>query len=64
MSSYLLNDMNFNEISGKIGLMIILKVTKKQGFMEDTILEKPQVRGQIDPLSACLGLICFCCIVT
>ena len=44
--------------------MIILKVTKKHGFMEDTILEKPQVRGQIDPLSACLGLICFCCIVT
>ena len=43
--------------------MIILKVTKKHGFMEDTILEKPQVRGQIDPLSAFLGLICFSCIV-
>ena len=40
--------------------MIILKVTKNQGFticLEDTILEKPQGGGQIDPpLPAVLGL--------
>ena len=38
--------MNF---SGKLGLMITLKVTKDQGFtlsLEDTFLEKTQV-GQI-----------------
>ena len=35
--------------------MIILKVTKKQGFtlsLEDTFLEKPK-GGQIDPPSRC-----------
>ena len=39
--------------------MIILKVTKRQGFtlsLEDTFFEKPQ-RGQIDPPPAVLGLI-------
>ena len=40
--------------------MVISKVTKIQGFtlslsLENTFLEKPQ-RGQIDPLSALLGL--------
>ena len=40
--------MNF---SGKMWLMIILKITQKQGFtlsVESTFLEKPQ-GGQIDP---------------
>ena len=38
--------------SGKIGLMIILKVTKNQCFtrsLEDAFLEKPK-GGQADPL--------------
>ena len=38
--------------SGKIGLMIILKVTKNQGFtlsLEDAFLEKLK-GGQADPL--------------
>ena len=42
---------NFNEIVRKDWLMIILKVTKTQGFtlsLEDTFLEKPQEGGQID----------------
>ena len=36
------------EFSGKIGLMIILTVTKKQCFalyLEDTFFEKPQEKG-------------------
>ena len=38
--------------SGKMCLMIILKVTKNQGFtlcLEDTIFEKPQGEGQTEP---------------
>ena len=40
------------KFSGKMCLKIILKVTKKQGFslsLEDTLFEKPQGGGQIDP---------------
>ena len=40
------------KFSEKMCLMIISKVTKKQGFtlsLEDTLFEKP-VGGQIDPL--------------
>ena len=40
--------------------MIILKVTKNQGFtlsLEDTIFEKQQERDQIEPPPAVLGLI-------
>ena len=39
------------KFSGKMWLMIILKITKNQGFnlsLEDTVFEKPQ-GGQIDP---------------
>ena len=40
------------KFSGKMCLMIILKVTKNQGFtlsLEDTFFEKPQgLRGQIE----------------
>ena len=39
------------KFSGKICLMIILKVTKNQGFtlsLEDTFFEKPQGEGQTD----------------
>ena len=48
------------KFSGKMCLMIILKVTKNQGFtlsLEDIFFEKPQ-GGQIDlpPLPAVLGL--------
>ena len=45
------------KFSGKAWLMIILKVTKKQGFtlsLEDVFFEKPQGRrgrGQIEPTS-------------
>ena len=38
--------------SGKMCLMIILKVTKNQGFtlcLEDTIFEEPQGEGQTEP---------------
>ena len=45
-SLYCLNDFrNFNEISGKMWLIIILKITKNQGFtlsLKDTSLEKLQ----------------------
>ena len=52
------------KFSGKMCLVIILKVTKNQGFiicLEDTIFKKPQGvgggrGGQIDPPSAVLGL--------
>ena len=48
------------KFSGNMCLMIILKVTKNQGFtlcLEDTIFKKPQGRGQIDTLPpAVLGL--------
>ena len=40
------------KFSGKMCLMIILKVTKNQGFtlsLEDKFFEKPQGGGQIDP---------------
>ena len=40
------------KFSGKMWLMIISKVTKNQRFtlsLEDTVLEKPQGGGQIDP---------------
>ena len=43
---------------GNMWLMIILKITKKQGFTlssEATFFEKPQGRGQID-FPAVLGL--------
>ena len=43
--------------SGKMRLVIILKVTEKQNFtpsLEETFLEKPQ-GGQIEPLPAFLG---------
>ena len=47
------------KFSGKMWLMIILKVKKEQGFtlsLEDTFFEKPQGwGGQIDP-PAVLGL--------
>ena len=46
------------KFSGKMWLMIVLKVTKNQGFtlsLENTFLEKPQ-GCQIDPTSALLGL--------
>ena len=39
------------KFSGKMWLMIIIKVTKKQGFklsLEDTFFEKSQGEGQID----------------
>ena len=39
------------KFSGKMCLMIILKVTKNQGFtlsLEDTFFEKPQGGGEID----------------
>ena len=45
---------NSIKFSGKMCFRIILKVTKKQGFtlsLEDTIFEKPQGGGQIDPPS-------------
>ena len=38
--------------SGKMCLMIVLKVTKKQGFtpsLENTVLEKPQGRVKLTP---------------
>ena len=38
------------KFSGKMYLMIILKVTKNQGFnlgLEDTILKKPQRQGGV-----------------
>ena len=44
-------------MKGKMCLMIILKVTKKQDFtlsLEDTVLEKPHGGSQIDPLPSCL----------
>ena len=49
------------KFSGKMWLMIILKVTKNQGFtlsLEDTFLKKPQGGrgGQIDP-QVVLGLM-------
>ena len=47
------------KISGKMWLLIILKVTKKQGFtlfLEDTSFEKPQKGGSNWP-PAVLGLI-------
>ena len=40
------------KFSGKMCFKIILKVTKNEGFalsLEDTIFEKPQGGGQIDP---------------
>ena len=40
------------KFSGKMFLKIISKVTKKQGFslsLEDTLFEKPQEGGQIEP---------------
>ena len=40
------------KFSGKMCLMIILKVTKNQGFilsLEDTFFKKPQEEVQIDP---------------
>ena len=43
---------NSMKFSGKMCLMIIIKVTKNHGFtlsLEDTFLEKPQGAGQIDP---------------
>ena len=44
---------NSMKFSGKMSFKIILKVTKKQGFilsLEDRFLEKPQEGGaQIDP---------------
>ena len=46
------------KFSRKMYLMIILKVTKNQGFtlsLEDTFFEKPQGGGQFDP-PAVLGL--------
>ena len=50
------------KFSGKMYLMIILKVTKNQGFtlsLKDTFFEKPQGGGgQIDP-PAVLGLRYF-----
>ena len=54
---------NFNEISGKMGLMIILKVTKNQGFtpsLQDTFFEKPQgeeVGSNGTPVPGVLGLM-------
>ena len=38
--------------SGKMCLMIVLKVTEKQGFtpsLENTVLEKPQGRVKLTP---------------
>ena len=43
---------NSMKFSGKMWLMIILKITKNQGFtlsLEDTILEKPQGRSNWPP---------------
>ena len=40
------------KFSGKMRIMIILKVTKNQGFplcLKDKSFEKPQGRAQIDP---------------
>ena len=40
------------KFSGKMRLIIILKVTKNQGFnltLEGTVLEKPQVRVKLTP---------------
>ena len=40
------------KFSRKMLLMIILKVTKNQGFtlpLEDTVFEKPQGESQVDP---------------
>ena len=37
---------------GKMSLMIILKVTKEQGFtlsLEDTVFEKPEGGCQVEP---------------
>ena len=65
-SSYLLNDFrNFREIFRKMCLMIILKVTKNQGFIlfyENIFFEKPKGGGggvQIEPPSpaVCLYII-------
>ena len=45
---------------GKMWLIIILKITKKQGFtisLEDTYFGKTQGSGQIEPLPAVLGSI-------
>ena len=42
------------KFSGKMWLMIILKVTKNQGFtlpLEDIFFEKPQGGGKIEPSS-------------
>ena len=41
------------KFSGKMCLMIILKVTKNKGFtlsLEDTYFEKPQGGGKLTPL--------------
>ena len=46
------------KFSGKMWLMIILKVTKNQGFtlpLEDIFFEKPQGGGKLNP-PAVLGL--------
>ena len=52
------------KFSGNMWLMIVLKVTRKQGFtisLEDTFFEKSQGRGggggQIEHPSSFLGLI-------
>ena len=40
------------KFSGKVCLMIVLKVTEKQGFipsLENTVLEKLQVRVKLTP---------------
>ena len=42
------------KFSGKVCLMIVLKVTEKQGFtpsLENTVLEKPQMRVKLTPAS-------------
>ena len=47
------------KFSGNMWLMIVLKVTKKQGFtltLEDTFFGKPQGGGQIDHPLAILAL--------
>ena len=51
------------KFAGKMCLMIILKVTKNQGFilsLEDTFFEKPQGEGvNLTTPSAALGLIYY-----